>query len=263
MSYLLPLWTSAYSAPQACRAKTKSVARLCSTSLCEACCVGTLCLPGGLNEGDLPSVASLSIATREVVAGTSIYMAGDGFHNVYAIRAGTCKTSIVRAGGHEQVTGFHLAGDFMGMEGMAEDVHHTTATALEDTQVCIVPYRRLVAITAEYPRASDFIARLMGVDMQRHSSQLVLLGLAGAPARVAGFLLDLSERYAVRGWAPRDLKMPMSRADIASSLGLQFETVCRALTTLERDGHIVRKTRAIHLVDPARLRAAYRVRTRL
>jgi CRP/FNR family transcriptional regulator len=234
----------------------------CTNCHCERCCVGTLCLPGGLADDDLRPLASLALVTRKFAAGEMIYADGDPFRFVYAIRTGTCKTTMVRADGREQVAGFHLAGDFMGLEGLGEGFHGTTATALEDTQVCVIPYQRLAAATASFPNAKDLIAHVMSRQIVHEHSMLMLLGLTEAPERLAAFLLDLSQRYAQRGWSPREFRLRMSRGDIASFLGVKLETISRTFSLFERRGFIEKQGRNIRLTDFEGLRSAYDLRIR-
>lgn len=234
----------------------------CTNPHCESCCVGTLCLPGALNDEDLRPLAALSLVTRRFVPGETIYADGDRFRFIYAVRSGACKTTMLRADGREQVAGFHLAGDFMGLEGLAEGVHGTTATALDDAQVCLIPYQRLVAVTASYPNAKDLMAHVMSQEIVHDGSLLVLLGLTEAPQRLAAFLLDLSQRHAARGWSPREFRLPMSRAEIGSFLGMKVETVSRTLTLFERRGFIAKRGRGVRITDLDGLRAAYDLRIR-
>jgi CRP/FNR family transcriptional regulator, anaerobic regulatory protein len=234
----------------------------CTTCHCDSCCVGTLCLPGGLRDDDLRPLASLSLVTRRFSAGESIYRDGDPFRFVYAVRSGTCKTTLLRHDGHEQVAGFHLAGDFMGLEGLAEGVHGTTAAALEDSQVCLIPYQRLRSATAAFPGARDLLSHVMSREIIHEHSLLVLLGLTDAPQRLAAFLLDLSQRYAARGWSPCEFQLRMSRGDIASFLGVTLETISRTFSLLQRRGFIAKQGRRIRLLDLDGLRAAYDLRIR-
>lgn len=227
---------------------------------CEGCCVGTLCLLGGLDEDDLRPLASLSMTTRRFVAGETIYAQGTPFRYVYAVRCGTCKTTMTRSDGGQHVAGFHLAGDFMGLEGLADGVHHTTSVALEDTQLCLIPYARLQAVTAEYPGAKDLIAHVMSREIAHHSDLLMLLAMASAPQRLAAFLLDLSARYAQRGWSPREFRLRMTRADIGSFLGMTLETVSRTLSMFARSGYIECGGREIRMLEPAALRRKFDVR---
>lgn len=234
----------------------------CAHCHCGSCCVATLCLPGGLRAGDLRPLASLSLVTRKFRAGETIYADGDAFRSIYAVRSGTCKTTIVTDEGREQVADFQLAGDFMGLDGLADGVHVTTAVALEDTQVCLIPYRRLQAATAADPDAKDLIGHVMSRDIVRARSLLVLLGLTDAQQRLAAFLLDLSQRYAARGWSPREFHLRMSRGEIASFLGVTLETISRTFGLLQRRGFIAKQGRRIRLVDLEGLRAAYDLRIR-
>jgi CRP/FNR family transcriptional regulator, anaerobic regulatory protein len=232
----------------------------CSNCHCDHCCVATLCLPGGLREDDLQPLAALSLVTRKFRAGEPVYAEGDPFRSIFAVRSGTCKTTIVTEQGREQVAGFHLAGDFMGLDGLAEGAHRTTAVALEDTQVCVIPYQRLQSVTAVHPHAKDLMGHVMSREIVHAHSLLVLLGLTDAPQRLAAFLLDLSQRYAARGWSPREFRLRMSRADIASFLGVSLETISRTFTLLQRRGFIARQGRAIRITDLDGLRAAFDLR---
>lgn len=234
----------------------------CTNCHCEHCCVSTLCLPGGLTHEDLRPLAALSLVTRRFEAGETIYADGDRFRFIYAVRTGSCKTTMLRPDGREQVAGFHMAGEFLGFEGLAEGVHGTTATALQDMQVCLIPYQRLVAVTASYPGAKDLLAHVMGHEIVHEHSLLVLLGLTDAPERLAAFLLNLSQRFAARGWSPREFHLPMSRREIASFIGLKVETVSRTLTLFERRGFISKRGRALRITDLDGLRAAYDLRIR-
>jgi CRP/FNR family transcriptional regulator, anaerobic regulatory protein len=240
----------------------QAAAPSCTNCHCEHCCVSTLCLPGGLSEGDLRPLASLALVTRKFAAGEMIHADGDPFRFVYAIRTGTCKTAMVRADGREQVAGFHLAGDFMGLEGLAEGVHGTTATALEDTQVCLIPFQRLAAATASFPNAKDLMTHVMSRQIVHEQSLLTLLGLTETPERLAAFLLDLSQRYAARGWSPREFRLRMSRGDIASFLGVTLETISRTFSLFERRGLIEKQGRNIRIADLDGLRSAYDLRIR-
>jgi CRP/FNR family transcriptional regulator, anaerobic regulatory protein len=224
--------------------------------------VSTLCLPGGLREDDLQPLASLSLVTRKFAAGESVYAEGDPFRSIYAIRSGTCKTTIVTDEGREKVADFHLAGDFMGLDGLAEGAHGTTAVALEDTQVCVIPYQQLQWVTAAHPQAKDLMVHVMSREIVHAHSLLVLLGLTDAPQRLAAFLLDLSQRYAARGWSAREFRLRMSRSEIASFLGLTLETISRTFSLLQRRGFIAKQGRAIRITDLEGLRSAYDLRIR-
>ena len=233
-----------------------------ATRRCATCRVSTLCLPGGLCEDDLQPLDSLLLRTRRIEAGQALFVEGDAFRFIYAVRSGTCKTAMLRSDGREQVTGFHMPGEVMGLEGLAHGTHRITATALEDSEVCLIPYHRLVALTAATPGATDLVRHLMGQEMVRDHSIMVVLGLTEAGDRLAAFLLNLSERYASRGWSPREFHLRMSRGDIASFLGVKLETISRAFSAFQRRGFLEVSGRHVRLTDLEGLKSAYGLRLR-
>ncbi|HWI82628.1 helix-turn-helix domain-containing protein [Ramlibacter sp.] len=229
---------------------------------CATCCVSTLCLPGGLSSDDLQPLESLALTTRRVRGGETVFQDGDPFRYLYALRSGTCKATVARPNGGEQVTGFHMAGEVLGLDGLACDVHGTTVTALEDSEICLIPYRRLVAATAATPGAKDLMSHLMGQELLRDQSMMVMLSLTEAASRLAAFLLNLSERHASRGYSPREFWLRMSRAEIASFLGLTLETVSRTLKSFQRRGFLRVDGRHVTITDIDGLRASYDLRIR-
>lgn len=229
---------------------------------CSTCRVGALCLPGGLAEDDLRPLQKLSLATRQVKAGQTVFSDGDPFRFLYAVRLGTCKTTMTQPDGREQVAGFHIAGEVMGLDALAYRSHATTAVALEDSEVCLIPYRRLLAVTTALPQAKDLLTHLMSQEIVRVQSLMLLLGLSEAAERFAAFLVNLSERYAVRGYSPRELHLRMTRGDIASYLGVKPETISRTLALFQRNGFVEVKARQLRITDLDGLKLEYEMRMR-
>lgn len=242
--------------------KERSPCAAPATRHCATCRVSTLCLPGGLSEDDLRPLDSLLLTTRRVAAGQSIFAEGDRFRFIYAVRSGTCKTAMLRSDGREQVTGFHMAGEVMGLEGLAHGSHRITATALEDGEVCLIPYERLVAATVATPGAKDLVRHLLGQEMARDHSMMVVLGLTDTADRLAAFLLNLSERHASRGYSPREFHLRMSRGDIASFLGVKLETISRAFSAFQKRGFLEVSGRHVRITDLEGLKSAYGLRLR-
>lgn len=229
---------------------------------CATCRVSTLCLPGGLSEDDLRPLQELSLTTRQIKAGQTVFRDGDPFRFLYAVRRGTCKTVMTHPDGREQVAGFHIAGEVLGLEGLALATHAIAAVALEDSEVCLIPYRRLLALTAAMPQAHKLLAHLMGQEIGRAQSLMLLLGLSEAPERFAAFLVNLSERYAARGYSPREMYLRMNRAEIASFLGVQPETISRMLALFQRKKLVEVKARQLRIVDLDALKREYEFRIR-
>jgi CRP/FNR family transcriptional regulator len=204
---------------------------------CSSCNLRELCLPCGLNAADIESLDNLGFARRHIAAGDVLYAEGDCFKNIHAVRAGTFKSSLLLADGRQQVSGFYMAGELLGLDGVATGRHASTATALEDTEVCAIPYPKLSELAATGgTQMRQIVARLMSREIVREHSLMLLLGSMTADERLAAFLLNLSQRMNARGFSAREFHLRMSRAEIGSYLGLKLETVSRSFSAFQRKG---------------------------
>jgi CRP/FNR family transcriptional regulator len=122
----------------------------------------------------------------------------------------------------------------MGLDGLASGHHASTSLALEDTEVCAIPYAALAKLAAESPELQMLMARLMSREIVREHSLMMLLGSMSAEERLAAFLLNLSQRMKARGYSPREFHMRMSRAEIGSYLGMKLETVSRTFSAFQK-----------------------------
>ncbi len=174
------------------------------------------------------------------------------------MRAGTLKSSLTLSDGREQVSGFHIAGEMVGLDGLAEGRHASCTTALEDTEVCAIPYLHLAELAAGTSGMQHLISRLMSREILREHSLMVLLGSMNAEERLAAFLLDLSQRYEARGYSEREFHLRMSRAEIGSYLGMKLETVSRTFTALQQQRMLEVDKRHIRITDLELLEAPLR-----
>jgi len=221
---------------------------------CTTCGVRTLCLPSGLDPEALKRLdESVGVRTR-VKRKASLYRPGDRFAAVYAIRIGTFKTVVLAEDGREQVTGYRMAGEIIGLDGIGADHFTCQATALEDSEVCVLPFHQLDELGREFPALRHNVLRAMSRDLAREQSMMLLLGSRSAEERLALFLLDIAERYHARGYSAREFVLRMTREEIASFLGLKLETVSRIFSSLQENGHIQVQGRAVKLLDSAALR---------
>lgn len=192
-------------------------------------------------------------APRRLRSGQRAFLQGEAFRNLYAVRAGSFKTSMVDHDGRDQVNRFCFPGDLMGLDGLAGGGHSSTATALEDSDVYAVPVTSLGDPAVRDISWHEVLIRCMGQEIIRQHAQLLLLGRVGAFGRLAAFLLELSEEMRARGYSPMEFHMRMSRADIGSYLCLRLETVSRALSTLEQQGALTVDRRHIVIHSPEQL----------
>jgi CRP/FNR family transcriptional regulator, anaerobic regulatory protein len=229
-------------------------------TLCSTCHLRDICLPCGLSDPDTERLDGLMFARRKVAAGQALYHQGDKFQFIYAVRTGTFKSSLTLADGREQVSGFHMAGELMGLDGVASGAHASGATALEDTEVCAIPYVHLNELAAQSASLQLVVARLMSREIVREHSLMMLLGSMNAEERLAAFLLNLSQRLNARGYSPSEFHLRMSRAEIGSYLGMKLETVSRTFSAFQQQGLLEVDKRHIRIVDLEGLTHAFELR---
>jgi CRP/FNR family transcriptional regulator, anaerobic regulatory protein len=225
-----------------------------TTARCSSCAMRHLCMPQGLSMDDLPKLEALICNARSVRRGESLYRAGDPFDTLYAVRSGSLKTVMAHRDGREQVTGLRLAGDPLGIDGISTDFHTWSATALEDSSVCIIPYSALKHMCRETSAMQDRLHRLMSDQLIRESSQMMVLGSLSADERVAAFLLDVSNRNGQRGYSYAEFNLRMTREDMGSYLGMTLETVSRTLSRFQKRGLIDAQGKLIRIIDLEGLR---------
>jgi CRP/FNR family transcriptional regulator len=220
---------------------------------CSSCCLQEVCLPRGLSSASLSEFDELTTMKRRIARGASLYHSGDEFDALYAVRSGAFKTVGVSSNGEEKITGFYLSGEVMGLDAINNERHNYSATALEDSEVCVIPFARLTDLTQRIPELQQQLFRLLSRDIARDQGLMLLLGSMTAEQRLAAFLLGLSRRYKRLGYAADRFLLRMTREDIGNYLGLTLETISRLMSRFQRDGLITAQQREIEFRDTARL----------
>ena len=220
---------------------------------CTSCNLRELCLTGGVCAEDLERAQNIVYARRRVRRGEAIFTAGDAFNAIYAVRSGFFKTSVVDGEGREQVTGFFMAGELLGLDGMGSGSHHGTATALEDSEVCVMPYARIEEMAREIPSLQRELHSVLSREIVRDHGVMMLLGSMRAEERLAAFLTNLSRRFLRRGFSPSEFHLRMTREEIGSYLGLKLETVSRLFSQFQKDGLIEVEQKHVRIKDAQRL----------
>lgn len=230
-----------------CSSRTPHASR--SSVLCSSCPKRSACMPQGLTSQELARFDSIVSATRTVKRGDALYHANDAFQSIYAVRAGSFKTVVMHRDGREQVTGFHLAGEVLGLDGVCTERHSSDAIALEDSNVCIIPYHLLETLCAESKHLQQQVLRMMSGEIVRESEVMMLLGTMSAEQRVATFLLNLSSRMKARGYSAAEFNLRMTREEMGNYLGMKLETVSRMFSKFQRDGLVQTNGKQIRIVD--------------
>ncbi len=221
---------------------------------CSCCNLAELCLPPDLSATEMGKLEELSRAKRSFSRHEYLYRSGDKFRSLYAIRSGSFKTQILHQDGREQVTGFQMAGEIIGLDAISTDIHACDAVALEKSEVCELPFDRLEMLSREIPALQRHLHKIMSREIVRDQGIMLLLGSMRAEERLAAFLLNLSQRFAARGQSATRFQLLMSRQEIGSYLGLKLETVSRAFSHFQNNGIVIVKVRTIEIVDLDALR---------
>jgi CRP/FNR family transcriptional regulator len=221
---------------------------------CSSCNLRELCLPVGLSDGELQRLDSLVESRRSLRRGESLYTVGEVFKSLYAVRTGFFKTRVAAADGRDQVTGFQMTGELLGFDGIGTERHTCDAVALEDSQVCVIPFAQLEALSRQFDELQRQLHKVMSREIVRDHGVMLLLGSMRAEERLAAFLLNLTQRLQARGFSGSSLVLRMTREEIGSYLGLKLETVSRAFSKFQDDGVLEVRQRQLRVLNQEALR---------
>ena len=216
---------------------------------CSNCNLRELCMPMGLKAEELQKIDEVVAIRRKIKRGARLYSNGEKFTSLYAIRTGFFKTCINTEDGRNQVTGFQMAGEIIGLDGIVKDHHTCDAVALEDAEVCVMPFDRIEELSREVVSLQRHVHKIMSREIVREHGVMLLLGSMRAEERLAAFLLNLVQRLHARGFSQSELLLRMTREEIGSYLGLKLETVSRTFSKFVEDGIVEVKQRHVRIID--------------
>ena len=216
---------------------------------CKNCSLSQLCLPMGLAPEDVERLDEIVRRNRPLHRGDHLFREGEPFKALYIVKTGSVKTYAPSEDGGEQVLGFHLPGEIIGLDAIQLEAHGCSAKILETTAVCEVPFDRLEELSSSIPSLQHQMYKLLSKEIGQDTEMLMLLGKKNAEERLAAFLVSLSDRFRRRGFSAKDFYLSMSRHEIGNYLGLAVETVSRLFTRFQDEGllHVDRKH--IELID--------------
>lgn len=223
------------------------------TVACQECSLNGICLPVGIDKNDIEQLDAIIDRKRPLARGDHLFQIGDRFRSLYAVRSGSLKTYATSEDGQEQVMGFLLPGELVGLDAIASDCHPLAAKALETTSVCEIPFDQLEWLSSQLPDLQRQMLRVMSQEIQDDEQSMLALGQRSAEERLASFLVSLSNRYKRRGFSSTQFNLTMSRGDIGNYLGLALETVSRLFTRFQNEGLLKVERRHIELLDRDRL----------
>lgn len=219
-------------------------------TFCSTCAFSGACMAAGYGKPELGELHCLVEHVGPFAAGEHVFRTRDPFRAIYAVRGGTVKTVVVNRDGHEQVLGFYLPGEVIGLNAIYPEHYPCDAIALEPAYFCRFSFPAMSALAARMPSVQQHLFRMLSKELGMAS---VLAGDHNTDERMAAFLVDLAERYAARGFSGTQFRLTMSRNDIANYLRLATETVSRVLGRF-RDQRILRiDGRDLEMLDLPRL----------
>jgi CRP/FNR family transcriptional regulator len=219
------------------------------TQQCAHCQLRGQCLPPGLSPDEWGELRAGVPGHRRIRRSQTLFRRGQTFRAIYAIRLGFFKSYVVAQDGANQITGFQMAGDILGLDGIGTGVHTQSVVALEDSDVCVFPYAQLEMAARQLEALQRHIHRVMSREIVREQAMVRLLGAVHAEERVAAFLLDLAERYEALGYSGSEFYLRMTREEMGAYLGLKLETVSRMLAHLQECGLIAAHNRYVRIMD--------------
>jgi len=253
-AFRVPITISTLDRATTPRARLGGVGHVPGTMRCSSCAMRKVCVPSDLDASELLRFEDYMQGTRRVRAGQHLYRAGDNAAVMYVVRSGFIRTSMLTDGGREQVTGFHMLGELLGVDTIGGGVQAGDAVALEDSDVCELSLQSLQALSREMPALQHKLYRIIGEQFQQEREATLLLGSMRAEDRLASFLLNLGRRYKARGFSGARFLLRMSRAEIGSYLGLRLETVSRVFSRLQTEGLLRVDSRSVEILDEAALK---------
>jgi len=223
---------------------------------CDTCRLRALCLPAALHQDELDSLENIIENRLLLRSGDHLYLQNQPFAALYAVLSGSIKTYTTHEDGSLRVTGCHLAGEVFGFSGISAGSYLSSAKALEESAVCEIPYDQLQVLCQSIPALQARMLQMMSRRLvEDHELAAQFLHKRPARKRIAAFVLGLSTRASRRGESAARLRLPMSRTDIGSFLGITLETVCRELAQLEKLNVITQNRRDVTILDFDELRA--------
>ena len=217
---------------------------------CSTCAFSTVCMENGYDKGQLRDLHVLVEHAGPYREGAHLFREGDAFNAIAAVRGGTVKTYVIDTAGREQVQGFFLPGEVIGLNAISSNRYPCNAIALDSVTLCRFSFPNIAALAQRMPGLQQHLFRLLSQDIGKAS---VLAGNYSADERMAAFLIALSRRYVARGFSASRFRLTMSRTDIANYLRLAPETVSRVLRRFHDEGLIRVERRELELTDRPRI----------
>jgi CRP/FNR family transcriptional regulator len=230
------------------------MANLTSHIHCQDCSMSSLCLAQPLDADSMAKLDTIIQRHKPLHKRDLLTAAGAPLKYLYAVRSGSLKSYTLDDNGIEQIIDFHLPGDLVGFDALADGHHRSFSQALETTMLCEIPLQSLDELAVQMPALRKQMMKLMSSEIFESKQLLGNLNNRTAQQRLAHFLLTLSQRFSDRGLSGKSFRLTMTRADVGNYLGLSVETISRILSALQADGAIDVQNKLVEITSFEQLR---------
>jgi CRP/FNR family transcriptional regulator len=222
---------------------------------CSQCSLVELCLPKGLTAAELEVFEQAVNRKKPLEKSEYLYRAGEEMTSLYTVKTGAFKANIDSHDGQENIVGFFLPGELMGLDGIASGQYQCDIIALGDAHVCQLSYRDFERVSEKFPVLRQEILSVSSNNMTTAQKMLMFIGKRPVEERLAMFLISISQRFKARGQSESRFQLPMSRHDIANYLGMAPETISRQFKRLQDQGLVSIKNADLTINNTTALRA--------
>jgi CRP/FNR family transcriptional regulator, anaerobic regulatory protein len=220
---------------------------------CQQCGLNALCLPHSLTDDEMGEVDEAVKRGKPIQRGQNLFETGTAFSSIYAVRSGAIKAYNIDENGEEQVIGFFLPGELLGLDAIDSQQHPSSAKALETSAVCEIPFNQIESLSTTIHNLQSHMYRLLSREIRQDQELQMLLSKKTAEERIGAFLMNLSLRYEQRKLSAVRFRLPMARTDVGNYLGLAVETVSRVFTRLQKNGVLKVEGKEVEILDRTEL----------
>lgn len=223
---------------------------------CSNCNLDAICLPRGLTRQEIDNLSIVVTNNAVLQKGEYIYRQGDAFKSLVAIKSGSAKLVSSDSEGNQHLINVLLPGELIGFDGLYQDIYSCSVIALETTNYCALPADKFTELYTKIPNAAR--------ELFKHSSEIIneyqnriVTNTYSAEAKIALFLINLSDRLKKRGLSPLEFDILLTRQEIGEHLGLTLETVSRMLKQFQDMELIIVQRKQIQIKNLQALRDKY------
>lgn len=216
---------------------------------CAHCGLQRICFPKGLSNHEIAQLDQIVESHPPIPKGSRLFSSGDPAGYLFALKSGVVKLSRFDQGGNEVIHAFYLPGDVLGMEALESLTYPFDAIALDSCTFCRIHRDDLEGLAQQIPTLNRQILGMMAQELRHEREHFDQLLNKTAEARVAAFVLSISNRFHARGLDAMSFRLPILHREVATYLGLTPETFSRVLNRFQVNGWLNWRRKQVDILD--------------